>query len=344
MKSDSGKTSAEIRVAAGLAFLEQAQRPSGEIPVCKSNDPQMRHRLELDPSVFPTALAVHCLSFVGPAARPIIDRAVTFLTREMDAHGLWRHWTREHPFHAQLPPDLDDTSCATRALVAAGASPPENRSIMLANRTRQGLFLTWVIPRLHRAPLAVTLRQLRHPAALFLFFRRTSARPSDVDAVVNANVLHCLREWDGSKSVIDWLMKGLREGGETQCDKWYDNPIVVRYFLSRALAGVAPEARDIMVNRSCDAKPANALEAAMVMSTLLDWEAGVPAQVVEELVQAQAASGAWPAAAMYHGGRRRLRTGRFAEPHPDTPRWGSEALTTAFAIEALARHSSAAGS
>ena len=41
---------------------------------------------------------------------------------------------------------------------------------------------------------------------------------------------------------------------------------------------------------------------------------------------------AWPRVGFYHMGQRRL------EPQPKTPWWGSEALTTVFAVEALTRY------
>ena len=37
-------------------------------------------------------------------------------------------------------------------------------------------------------------------------------------------------------------MSHSRPPRERSCDKWYDNPFVVRYFFSRALAPIAPEA------------------------------------------------------------------------------------------------------
>jgi hypothetical protein len=337
---------AQAAVAGGLAFLAAAQRPDGEVPVYATTDRSMGSGLALDPSIFPTALAAQCLASAGLSAHPVAERARAFLLAEMDRHGLWRHWTRAHSHHGQLPPDLDDTSCAAQALAAAGVTLPDNRRLMLANRTRQGLFHTWVIPRLRglgRGQAAVTLRQLRHPLMLFLFFRKTSARPGDIDAVVNANVLHCLGRFDGDGMVADWLVQQLRDGAESRCDKWYDNPIVVRYFLSRALAPLAAEAGALIVERSRAAEPADALEAALLVSALLDWKAEVPPSLIDALVAAQRPSGAWPAAALYHGGRARLRGGGFAAPHPDTPHWGSEALTTAFAIEALARRQRAQG-
>jgi hypothetical protein len=239
----------------------------------------------------------------------------------MQPRGLWKHWPRSHPHHRELPPDLDDTSCASAALMQAGRTFPDNRELLLANRNAQGLFYTWKL----------TAAQFRHPLALWLFFRRTSAKPFDVDAVVNANALHYL---GAIPEVIEYLLRVLREHRESVCDKWHDNPFVVWYFFSRALHPVAPEAGEIIEKKLAAATPANALERALAACSLLYWNRAAD---VDALLELQLESGAWPAAPLYHGGRTRRRDGSFAEVHPDTPRWGSEELTTAFCIEALAR-------
>lgn len=288
----------ERAVVRGIAFLERAQLPSGEIPVEAWG--------KSDPSIFPTALAAHCLSF-APGAAQVRARSLDFLAAEMDSRGLWKHWPRTHPHYRGLPPDLDDTACASAALVRAGRTIPDNRGLLLANRNRRGLFRTWYLG----AP------ELRHPLALFSFYRWTSARPFDVDAVVNANVLFYL----GDLSVVaEHLRAILREKRETQCDKWYENAFAVHYFFARA--GVRPDGPP--------GEPSNVLEHALAACVDLDRD-------ITPLLDAQLDSGGWPAAGLYHGGRRRRRDGTFDPPHPDTPWWGSEELTTVFCIEALAR-------
>ncbi len=328
---------AKIALERALGFLESVQLPSGELPVYASNDPAMAEGGTLDPSVFPTALAAYCLSFCA-GAEPIRRRALAFLAAEMDRNGLWRHWTREHPHRAQLPPDLDDTSCASAA-IADPARLAGNREILLCNRRRDGLFLTWILPRLRprcAAHRRATWPQLRHAATLLLFFRRTSARPGDVDAVVNANALFHLGDFDGRGAVVDFLLKVLRDGAEAECDKWYENPFAVRYFLSRALAG-EPEAAALIARRAAAEPPANAFERALDLCAALNGGARPGEAEVDALLALQAADGSWPRAALYHGGRLRRPGGGFAPRHPDTPHWGSEALTTAFCVEALSR-------
>lgn len=295
-----------------VAFLERSQLPSGELPVLAGGKP--------DPSVFPTALAAYSLSFAPRAAR-VRERALDFLLREMEPRGLWKHWTREHPHHHQLPPDLDDTSCASAALARAGRSFPDNRALLLGNRNRRGLFYTWKL----------TLTQLRHPLVTFAFFTKTSAKPFDVDAVVNANALHYLGD---APEVVAHLVRILRENREPHCDKWYESPFAIWYFCSRALHGKAPEAGELIAKKIGAATPSNALEHALAICALRYWNRSAD---VAPLLALQLASGAWPAAPLYHGGRARRRDGTFAPPHPDTPHWGAEELTTAFCVEALAR-------
>lgn len=324
-------------VTRARAFLESVQLPSGEFPVYASTDPSLAEGCAADPSVFPTALVAHSLGYCG-AAEPLRQRALAFLAAEMDRHGLWRHWTREHPHCSQLPPDLDDSSCAAAAL-----ADPEglagNRAIILGNRRGDGLFLTWILPRLLRGGAAhrrAAWPQLRHAATLFLFFRRTSAAPGDVDAVVNANALFRLGDFEGRGKAVDFLLRVLREGAEESCDKWYENRFAIWYFFSRAL-GADPAAADLILRRSATARPAGAMEAALALCTALNCGARPAESAVEALLGEQSGDGSWPRAALYHGGRTRLAGGGFAPRHPDTPHWGSEALTTSFCMEALCR-------
>lgn len=325
-------------ITRALDFLERSQLGDGSFAVMTSVDPAMTTGCTPDPSVFPTALIAQSLGGV-PAAAGLLGRALDFLTAEQDKHGLWRHWTGAHPYCRQLPPDLDDTCCASHALQAGGRSPPKNREILLANRQRRGLFQTWVTPRLRPVASVVhwraTLPQLLHAPTLALFFRRTSARPDDVDAVVNANTLHYLGLSEATRPVADHLLDILRRNREGHCDKWYENPFAIWYFFSRALHGAVPEASEIIIGRLDAARPENMLETALALLTRLNCGDRPGGDAITALLAGQMTSGAWPRAALYHGGRRRLGDGSFAPPHPDTPHWGSEELTTAFCIQAL---------
>src|SRR5205085_5060037 len=316
-RRDDRTTAATTRAA---EYLRHVQRPIGELPVLVSLDPLMRRDCTVDPSVFPTAVAAHSLSFAEEAS-DVRDRALNFLAGEMGPHGLWKHWPRDHPHAGTLPADADDTSCASATLIAAGRTVPDNRDLLLANRDDDGRFHTWFLPRPRWLLLRATWPLLLRLPMLILFFRRTSAKPLDVDAAVNANILFRLGAFPGRERVTDWLVRILEEGAEDRCDKWYQNPFVVRYFFSRALDD-SGRGRELLIGRTAAATPETMLDHALAAATLSACGAD-PGRHVEALIDGQSPDGSWPRTAFYHGGRERLAGGGFKPPHPDTPNWGT---------------------
>jgi len=306
-------------IARAVTFLRARQLASGEIPVSMWTET----RSAPDHSIFPTSLAAWSLSFV-PEAETVLERTLDFLEREAGPGGLWRHWSREHRHHRFIPPDLDDTCTASAALLQSRRAVPPNRDRILKNRNRRGLFRTWRLTR----------EQFLRPHALLLFYHSTMASPFDVDAVVNANVLLYLGVSEETRAAAAWLREIIREGREADCDKWYENPIVVRYFLARAMKDSAPDLADLLARRARESEPSNALEDALAACTQLDANRRPG---LTHLLSTQLDSGGWPRAGVYHGGRPRRRGGTFGPSPPHTPWWGSEELTTVFCLEALAR-------
>jgi hypothetical protein len=298
----------------GVAFLESAQLSSGEIPIEMSPNGDMSGDSVREPVVFPTAVAARALS-ITPLAANIRARALDFLLREMEPDGLWRHPSSDKPGHDDTPLDLDDTSIASVALEAAGRPFPDNRALVLAEREPNGLFRTWIV------------RWWSRPLITYRFFRYV-AKPHDVDAVVNANVVIYLGVRKETRPAIEHMLAVLRDHREMSSTIWYGSIFTVWYFFSHALLEIAPEAGAMIVPRLEAAAPGNALELALATSTLLLWNR-VPD--VEALIEAQLPSGGWPNAGFYHMG---FRAGD-AQPKP--PWFGSEALTTVFAVEALSR-------
>jgi len=302
----------------GVAYLESAQLPSGEIPIEMSPTPEMTGDRVRDPVVFTTALAARALS-ITPSAAGVRSRAVDFLVREMEPGGLWRYPSTEHPGHDHIPLDVDDTSIASAALLAAGREVPDNRRFLLANRNRRGLFRTWIV------------RWWPHPRKIYRFFRHTTANIGDVDAAINANVVVYLGDRGETRPAIEHMLAVLRANREMASTKWYEGRFTVWYFFSHALRGIAAEAGEMIVPRIEAATPRNALELALATSTLLLWNR---APDVQPLLDAQLLSGAWPRAGFYHAGLKRISRNEF---QPTPPWWGSEALTTILAVEALSR-------
>lgn len=302
----------------GVAFLEAAQLPSGEIPIEIAPTPEMTGDAVREPCVFPAALAARALS-VAPAAARVRSRALDFLLREMSAEGLWRHPSSEKPAYDRTPLDVDDTALASAALLDAGRTIPDNRRFLIANRNHRGLFRTWIV------------RWWPHPLGTYHFFRYTTAKVGDVDAVVDANVVHYLGDRAETRPAIANMLDVLRDNRELTCTKWYESRFAAWYFFSHALREIAPEAGATIVPRVEAATPRNALQLAMATTARLLWNR-VPD--VGPLLDAQLPSGAWPRAGFYHMGLKWISATEFqATP----PWWGSEALTTVFAVEALSR-------
>ena len=306
----------QLAIERGVAYLESVQLPTGEIPIETSSTPEMNGVCVRSPVVFATALAARVLS-VTPSAQRFQSHALDFLEREMSSDGLWRHPSREFPAYRDTPFDLDDTSIASAALAAAGRPFPENRHVLLARRERSGLFRTWIV------------QWWRHPLTTCRFsLHYRNVRLHDVDSVINANVVIYLGVCEETQPAIAYMLAVLRANHEMVSTVWYWSRFTVWYFFSQALRQIAPEAGEMIVPRIEAAAPINALELALATSTLLLWDR-VPD--VRPLLDAQLPSGAWARAAMYHTGLGRI------DSQPRPPWWGSEALTTVFAVEALTR-------
>lgn len=340
MSQDSGIDSRIDRaIGSGLAFLSVTQTADGEIPVYIGDRRDMLGQLHPDSCIFATALAAYALGFV-PGGAPLLERAIRFLVDQRSPQGVWHYWRRGHSQFTTLPPDVDDTSCASLVLNRHGVSGAVDRRILLENRNRQGLFYTWFLPRLRwtSAPhRRVMLSQLRLIMAQGAFFRGMSAAADDVDAVVNANCLYALGPYKGDTVVIDHMLGVLRAGKEAVCDKWYDNPFAVWYFFSRVLSERAPEAVDLIAERIASVTPESALDIAHGIASLIACKQRPPVSWITRLLDAQLPSGAWPCATLYNGGRPRGPDGWFEQQPPGTPYWGSEGLTTAFCLQALAQ-------
>jgi hypothetical protein len=339
-QSTSGSTEA---VTKSLEFLAARQRPSGRFPI-QVGLRRAAGDTEDDPSLFATSLVAHALGYCDePAAHTMLHRATRHLRDQMEAPGVWRHWTADHPqFHA-LPADLDDTAGVSAVLRREGVEFPDNTDLCLANRDGSGLFYTWLVPRWPppRPGLGLWrlfLRRALRPLHARMFWR-TSAAPDDVDAIVNANVLHYLGDGPHAPPVVHHLLGILRRGEEDRSDNWYRSPFVFYYAVARCAAiGVSGLAE--AGTETCERIVAAANEdgrigsgpadTALAVSALAQWGAGEDerARAVAYLEATQAPDGSWPAEPIYFGGPRH---------HPEVPSWGSDELTTALCLEALVR-------
>jgi hypothetical protein len=324
-----------------LNFLNRDQLPTGRFPVYCTLDIPPKPTDFPDESPFLTTHIVYSLCYSrSEKAKNMIHRALRFFQQDMEWPGTWRHWIKGHKFHWFSPPDLDDIACISYLLRKYGVKFPDNKPLILLCRNREGLFYTWLIPRLIPTLNWVywwtTLNDL-NANRIYFFWKKTWARRPDIDSVVNANVLLYLGQSKETAAVIDYLIQVVREGKEASTDKWYQNQIPLYYAISRNYdAGVKAlgAIRDETISRlESSAEPngciaGNVLSTAIACCTFLNFGCHSAAlhAGLNYLLSAQNPDGSWESVRFYYGGPRRHWG------------WGSSALTTGFCVEALERY------
>jgi hypothetical protein len=294
-------------------FLYHHQLSHGEFKTYISLDPKLENQYMLDSTPFVTTLVLYSINFVDcPEVSEMTQKAMVFLLEEMKPPGVWRYWTSRA--RRKIRPDLDDTSCASFALKKHHPHIDSNIGIILANRNEQGLFYTWINSR--------TVQ-------------------NDVDSVVNANVLLYLGEREETKTICDYLNHIVLNDQEEGSYWYYLDHLALYYMMSRAyFNGVSSlrNARNALVNKITSQQQkgglfGHELHTALAVCTLLNFEyddSAVLDPAIDYILHRQQEDGAWSSAAFYTG------------PEPPSPHsywFGSEELTTAFCIEALARYS-----
>jgi hypothetical protein len=331
---------ARSAIGRGLDWLLDNQEASGELasfatPLGSGTEPVWTR----DSLKFITALvALACAQIADPRASAVIDSAVGFLTAERERTALWRYWTRANEQFGYTPPDADDTACCSMAVALRGQTTVANVPVLLANRDGDGRFYTWVIPhqglRSPRLWWAVrdefrpSVRQRRDE-----LWRNTEAWPDDVDGVVNANVIRYLGPDRAPTEPVEWVVDIVRSGHEDDCDSWHRN----RYTLYASVAdgarrGIAaftalgPAIVERIARRvEGDGHLGTSLDTALALVALAGFDGPVELQqrLRSALLERQMADGSWERSVFYFGG-------------PDEVfGWGSEALSTATALQAL---------
>ena len=299
----------------GVRYLAQAQRPSGEFETLTSPDLDFEEATPYQKSVYVTTFVLHALACLPPT--PLIEQiqqqAGAFLAAEQGDNGAWNYEGRGGE---RLPPDLDDTSCAIAALAQLGRQPELSfYALLWQNESAPGgPYYTWV-----------GINQLEH-----------DPRARSIDALVNANILFCCGSLNLSlPGTVYYLEQVIRAEAYESESLFIPSPHLLIYALSRAYAdgGVTTldKVMSIMQDYILTRLPPPPLETsafklACLAVSLLNMK--VPSILVRPylvpLLITQRPDGSWPAYAAYTG----------FWPNYD----GSPALTTALAIEALAKY------
>ena len=200
----------------GLAFLESAIDENGAWHCIRFNiaNPDIPRHFERPP--FVSALCVLALEGCDEArARAMCARTRAYLADTIEYPGLWR-------YYRHLPQDLDSTALCSLAIgthpwILLGRNVPR----ILANRDREGRFMTWVLEE-------------DEPDVVATAFR------IEADPVVNANVIAYLGGHPETRDAQRWLEATISEGRLEGSSKWYPDTVAIYHALTRAMIRAHP--------------------------------------------------------------------------------------------------------
>lgn len=306
----------ETTIERGLAYLKHAQQPSGDFLTYTAPRLDLVAPHPYPKTVYHTTYIIHALCYVPsqPLVAVIQQRAVEFLQREQEVTGAWCYEGRDQ---SRIAPDLDDTVCATAALLKMGQRPDLSfYQLLWQNEAAPGGPYYTLVGRYNDMP--------DYPHA------------KQVNAHINANILFCAGLLNLSlPGTLSYLQEMAHQDDYRACNFYYIAPHFFIYALSRAyadggvvtLAGVMPVVQTYILQKLAPPQTERvALYLACAALGLL--HSGASLDQVEPYLTAllthQQADGSWPRWAAHSGYR----------PNYD----GSPALTTALALEALGKY------
>ena len=298
----------------GLVFLDSTIDENGAWHCIRFNtaNPDIPRHFERPP--FVSALCALALESCEEARAEAMCAATRkYLADTMEFPGLWR-------YYRHLPQDLDSTSlCSlvigTHPWILLGRNVPH----LLANRDEQGRFMTWVLAE-DEPDVASTFR-------------------IEADPVVNANVIAYLGDHPETRNAQGWLEALITEGSLDGLSKWYPDTVTVYHATTRAMIRARPalgRLRPILADRILGLRDeqgefGNLLQTAQAISALHNigsLERIDAKYYLEMFMDSQREDGSWPELLAF--GDQSLKWGAIGQIGH-----GSEAVTSAFCIEAL---------
>lgn len=261
-------------------------------------------------TTFHTSLILLCLAPLkdDPRAKKIIGKGINYLLEQKGADWTWNYWGKGTEKH--IPPDWDDTSCALAALsvykpehINGAALRTITEHLMVTEIKTGGPYSTWIVSQ--------NIKEKWH----------------DDDVVVNSNIGFFLKLQNISlPNLAERVETYLKGNGDES--KYYFSGITTAYFISRSYAGGAKNVAIDSIFKKCTSSGtwSDELETALAISTLLRF--GVSSSKLKKAaayLEKISKEKKWKARALY-----------IEEKHGEPTYSGSETLTAAFCLEALA--------
>jgi hypothetical protein len=299
----------------GVAFLQATQLADGSFDSFSSPTRSPFRPATTYHTTFTPALVLRALGRIDlPAAVPIREALARWLLAQKSPGWSFNYWAKDAPERQDFsyPDDLDDTFCALLALHI------HNPALIDEECLGQVVKL-----------LVAAESQVGGPYRTWLTRKNAAAVWRDIDLAVNANIACFLA---GVAQPLPNLTQFMKQAIDKQDFRspYYPSSYPLAYYLARAYNG--PEARQLvryLMKRRVNGAWGNALHTALAISTLQQVEPAIDtARAINSLLAQQQTNGSWPAVAFCFDPNRK------GQPHYS----GAASLTTAFALEALARH------
>jgi hypothetical protein len=299
----------------GFSFLSKSQLKSGEFPMMRW-EKNNRKDASYVKTVFATSFVLHSLKYVRKFLDidKISQKAIMFLFNETE-NDLWRFYGKGSRIHFDL-----DTSCCALASLKEYDIDLDYETIatkLLKYRNTQGIFNTWIL-------------DIDPP------FKKVD---NNVDWVVNANVLffYSLLGWN-LPEVEQYLIKVVENGIFKERSPYYDSPLCFIYCLTRAyadgnnstLSPTIPKIRNYLLDIIRNNLLNDPLEKVLAIVGLLNCgvDSTTARYVIKHLLRDQRKDGKWLTSIFFTEG-----------PYTEyRVVYGSEALTTAIALEAISKY------
>jgi hypothetical protein len=305
----------------GFSFLSSNQLPSGEFATRQWIGDNACERALKFPvkSVFITSFVLHSLKEISKFidVEQIAHKAIEFLLAEMEDNGIWRFYGKK----SNIPFDIDCTCCVLAALKEWEIDMDYEAiaSRLLRYRNSENVFNTWILDV--------------DPC----FFEM---RYNNIDWVVNANVLFFYSLLHQRLPEVEQYLLSIVETEAFKQRSTYYPSISGIYCLTRAYADghnsalepAIPKIKDHLLNTKAENKLEDSISNALLSIALQNCYKGKApvAQSIEYLLSMQRMDGGWPTGVFFNS--------IVGECPEIIFKWGSEELTTAFALETVSKY------
>lgn len=308
----------------GVKFLKSKQEDSGEFKTKEwvvFNNEAVFGEKDTEKSVFITSFILHSLKFIKEFihddkiaidVKKIAKKARIFLRNEKRESGLWR-------FAPEISFDIDCTCCVSAVLKEWGEKEIDYELIaqkLLNNRGSNNFLKTWIFDD---DTLDLT-------------------NQNDVDWVVNVNVLFFYSLINKSLPTVEDKILQIVQKGIFKKQSTYYPSLSGIYCLTRTYADAHNEKlqpaieiikKYLLKNRFDLLK--DDLSLILILLSLLNCDTSTDStdHLFKHLLMNQKFNGGWSKGAFFHAfPPNEIQIGK---------KWGSEALTTAFALEAISK-------